>query len=546
MTPDLPVRAASGHVVVATASPRASRAAADALSAGGSAADALVAAQAMLTLVEPNASGFGGGCVSGWHDARTGQSGVVDGLSAAPAWVTERLELDFDGRSIPAERAMTGGRSVGVPGALRALELFHRRFGALGWGTLLDPVAALAEDGLAMPAYLAKTLGEIGAMRDEPLTQAVLLGPDARPLPPGIPIRNPALARSLRWLARDGAAAFYEGPIGHEVIAAVANDILPGTMTAADLAGYRAIERAPLRARLGDDVVLTAPPPVFGGLAMGQILGLMQAQGLLGQDPTADAASLHALLEAGRLAFADRGAYVGDPDFVDSPAQALLDPAYLDDRARLIRDDHVTHPVAPGRLDGVVPGAPGGGMASSMTSHVVVADAHGLVVSMTSTINQNFGSRLSAGGFYLNNVQTNFARYPHRQGIASRNAMAPGKRPMTSFAPALLLDPAGRPRAAIGAGGGNRIVGFVANGLLRIAAGATDAAAVIAAPQAMCAGQVADLEPPLRAHLAALLARGHWPMLRRMDGGTQAVIRQGDGWTAGGDPRRDGTALAVT
>jgi len=540
-----PTRSAAGKVVVATASPLATRIAADMLARGGSSADALVAAQAVLSLVEPNASGLGGGCVIVWHDTRSGRSGVVDGLSAAPARVTERLELDFDGRHIPQERAMTGGRSVGVPGALRALELLHGKFGRLSWAETLTPAIAMAEEGVAMPFYLAKTLAEFSPMRDEPMTQAVMLGADNRPLPVGSRLRNPQLAVSLTQIAQEGAGALYEGKLGRAIVDAVTRDVLPGALTEADLAGYRAIEREPLRAKLGHETVLTAPPPVFGGMAMGQILGLMQARGLLGQDPTGSDHTTHILCEAGRLAFADRGAYVGDPDFTDSPAQALLEPGYLAERAKLIQDGAVAASVTSGRLANASAGAAGGGMASSLTSHIVVVDAFGLVVSMTTTINQNFGSRLSAGGFYLNNVQTNFARFPKSGGIASRNAMAPGKRPMTSFAPALLLGTDGRPRAAIGAGGGNRIVGFVANGLLRIAAGMQDAAEVVASPQALNWGSVSDLEPPLRDYIPALVARGHWPMLRRMDGGTQAMIRTSTGWTAGGDPRRDGSAAAV-
>jgi gamma-glutamyltranspeptidase / glutathione hydrolase len=543
--PIAPTRHAAGRVAVATASPLATQVAARVLAQGGSAADAVLAAQAVLCLVEPNASGLGGGSVILWQDACSGAAGVVDGLSCAPARVTTRLELDFDGRMIPAERALTGGRSVGVPGALRALELLHGRFGRLCWADCLAPAIALAEDGVPMPRYLAKTLGEITAMRDESLAQSALLGPDHRPLPSGTVFRNPALARSLREIAEDGAGALYEGRIARAMLDKVTSDLLPGTLTAADLAGYRAVERVPLRARLGDGTVLTAPPPVFGGMAMGQILGLMQAQGFLGVDPCGSAAALHALCESGRLAFADRGAYVGDPAFCAAPAQALLDPGYLAERAGLIQPGAMLPRVTAGRIPGVEPGAPGGGMSGSMTSHLVVTDAQGMTISMTTTINQNFGSRLSAAGFYLNNVMTNFARHPEVKGLAARNALAPGKRAMTSFAPSILLDSTGAVQAAIGAGGGNRIVGFVANGLLRIAAGQTDAAALVAAPQGMCAGSFVDLETPLQPHAAALRQRGHYVMLRRMDGGTQALIRNGEFWSAGGDPRRDGSAAAL-
>ncbi len=542
---EFPQRGAAGRAVVATASPLATGAALRMLARGGSAADALVAALAVLTFAEANASGFGGGAVIVWHHAGSGASGVVDGLSAAPARVTAALQQDFDGRVIPLERVMTGGRSVGVPGALRALELFHRRFGRLGWASLLEPAIEMAEAGIPMPVNLSRTLGEVPGMKDEPMTRALFFGVDGRPLPAGATIRNPAFGRTLRLVAEEGAGALYEGALARAMVDAACGDVLPSALTERDFAEYCAIERAPLRAALGEATVLTAPPPVFGGLVAGQILGIMQARGLVGQDLAASDAALHVLCEAGRLAYADRGAYVGDPDFVDDPSTALLDGGYLEARARLIDDAAVAARVAPGRVAGVAAAAPGGGLGGSLTSHMVVVDGHGLVASMTTTVNQQFGSRLAACGFYLNNVQTNFAKTPEAGGVASRNAMAPGKRAMTSFAPALLLGANGLPRAAIGGSGGNRIPGFVANGLLRVAAGGRDAAAVVAAPHALRSGAVTDIEPALAAHVPALTRRGHWAMVRRLDAAAQAAVRDGEGWTAGADPRRGGSAGAM-
>lgn len=535
------VQGARGQVVAATASPWATQAALDVLRRGGSAADAVVTAQAVLTFAEPNASGLGGGALIVWHDAASRTSGVLDGLSAAPARVTAALQEDFDGRTIPAERAVIGGRSVGVPGAVRALDDIHARFGRLAWASLLEPAIVLAEQGIPMPPNLARTLGEVPGMKDEPMTQALFFA-EGRPLPVGAPIRNPGLARTLRILADEGAGAFYEGALVAEMVAAVQADVLPGTLTAADFAAYRAIERLPLRLPMGEDTVLTAPPPAFGGLVAGQIVGMMSARGLLGADFAVNEAAVHVLCEAGRLGYADRGAYVGDPAFVDDPAQALLDPDYLAHRAALIGEDRVLRRVGPGRVAGYAPAAPGGGLGGTLTSHMVVADAAGLVVSMTTTVNQQFGSRLSACGFYLNNVQTNFAKVPEMGGVPSRNVMAPGKRPMTSFAPTLVIGRDGQVRAGIGGSGGNRIPGFVANGLLRIAAGGRDAAAVVAAPHALRTGMVTDVEPALREHVAALSQRGHWVMLRRLDAAAQAAVRDGAAWTAGADPRRGGAA----
>ena len=393
-----------------------------------------------------------------------------------------------------------------------------------------------------MPNYLARTVVEMPLMRDEPLAQQCYLDANQVPLPPGTRLRNPALAATRRQLGAEGAAALYEGPIGAAIAAAVATDMLPGPLTVEDLRAYRAEERAPLRARLGDQTVLTAPPPVFGGMAMGQILGLMAALGLLGRDPVADDAATHALLECGRLAFADRGAYIGDPAFVDSPAQALLDPGYLAERAKLVDPERaMINPPGPGTLPGVEAAPPGGGMGGTLTTHMSCADADGLTVAMTSTLNLNFGSKLSVGGFYLNNVLTNFARAPVKQNRVARNAMAPGKRAMTSFSPALLLDTAGTPRAVLGAAGGNRIVGTVANALLRIGAGMTDAQAIVARPHAVHYGAGSEIEAALAPQAGALRARGHYPLVRRLDGcSTNILLRAGEGWSIGVDPRRDG------
>ena len=542
--PIAPTRHAFGRVAVATASPLATQVAARVLAQGGGAADAVLAAQAVLCLVEPNASGLGGGCVILWQDACSGASGVVDGLSCAPARVTTRLELDFDGRMIPAERALTGGRSVGVPGALRALELLHGRFGRLGWADCLAPAIVLAEDGVPMPRYLAKTLGEITAMRDEPLAQSALLGPDHRPLPSGTVFRNPALARSLREIAEDGAGALYEGRIARAMLDKVTADLLPGTLTAADLAGYRAVQRVPLRARLGGGTVLTAPPPVFGGMAMGQIIGLVQAQGFLARIP---AAAPRRCMRCAR------------PGASPSPIAAPMSATRISARRRR-RHCSIRLSCGAGRADPAgCHAAAGHGRAYPGLRAGRAGWRH------ERQPDQPPGGDGCAGddGLHDHDHQPEFRLAPlgrrllpeqcHDQFRPASGGEGPGRAQRAGAGQAChdllrtvdLLDATGAVQAAIGAGGGNRIVGFVANGLLRIAAGQTDAAALVAAPHGMCAGSFADLEPPLQPHAAALRQRGHYVMLRRMDGGTQALIRNGEIWNAGGDPRRDRSVAAL-
>ncbi len=540
-------RGASGHAVAATASPLASLAAINAIKKGGSAADAIVAAQAVLSLVEPHASGLGGGSVIVWHDEKTGNSGVIDGLAAAPAVVTERLELDFDGRSIPRERAMTGGRTVGVPGTLRALEKLHNKFGKLNWGQLFNEAHAHASEGFDLPPYLVKTINEISSMQDEPLAQSVYCNGTRRVLPAGTRIQNPQLAKTFEIIAEKGVDAFYEGELADQIINIVYNDTFSGRMTQCDLKNYQAIERSPASYTFNGSKVLTAPAPVFGGIAVGQIVCMMESLGLAGQDLAYHPELTHALMEAGRLAFADRGAFIGesaDP----SVSQAMLDYGYLVERTKSIDLSKLATQVQHGDLGNKYPAGPDGtGLTSAMTSHLIVSDLNGLTISMTTTINQNFGSRLSVGGFYLNNVQTNFAARPFsvNNTLRAYNAMAPGKRAMTSFAPSIMLNSDGGVRAALGAGGGNRIVGFVANAMMRIAAGYTDGQKIVSAPQAMNWNGLTNIEPGL-AHLhEELTKREHYFVTRRMDGGTQVAIKNGETWNAGGDIRRDGTAIGL-
>jgi gamma-glutamyltranspeptidase/glutathione hydrolase len=525
-------RPAIGRAAAATANPLASWAACSMLKAGGSAVDAAVAAQAVLTAVEPNASGIGGGAVI--LVSQHGQVTAIDGLSMSPAKVTERLDRDFDGRIVPAERASFGGRTAGVPGALRALELAHLQFGRLPWADLFQPAIALCEDGYPMSAYLLRALRENPGVQTEAMARLLYADADGALLDVGTPIRNPALAATLRLIAAGGADAFYEGSLAQDICHAVAADAFPGTMTPDDLAAYTPVVRAASRFTLGQYQVAGGCLPAFGAIAVGQVIGIAAAMGLTGLGADMDADAVHILIEAGRLAYADRAVYAGDPDFHPCDVPALLEPGYLASRAECLDVRRRTEGLTAGTADG-----------ESMTSHLSIADDQGCVVSMTTTINNNFGSRVSVGGFYLNNVMTNFAARPIESGRRSVNAMVGHKRARTSIAPCLVFDAAGDVVAAVGAGGGNRIIGYVADALLRLAGGMDDPQAIVAAPHALNSAGMAEVEPPLDRHVAELAARGHWMMPRRLDGGTQMVIRTKCQWSAGGDPRRDGCGMAV-
>ena len=526
-------RPARGRAAAATANPLASWAALCMLRVGGGAIDAAIAAQAVLTVVEPNASGIGGGAVIVLHDR--GATHVIDGLAAAPARVPDRLETDFDGRTVPADRAVYGGRTVGVPGVLRALELAHRRFGRLPWARAFEPAVALAEGGFPLAPYLVRMLQEFAPIRDEAMARTLFCGGTGAPLPAGTGLRNISLARALQGIAEGGADVFYQGELAERIARAVRSDHFPGSIIEADLAGYRAIERQALRFPLGRCTVVGAPLPAFGCIAAGQIIGIAARLGIdgIGRDLGVD--EIHILAEAGRIAFADRARYA-DPDFYPVDGAASLDAGYLDARAALLDPRRRTDRIRAGRPDA---------LGVSTTSHIVIADEAGQVVSMTTTINQNFGARIAVDGFYLNNALTNFAAEPVQNGKRVPNAMESGKRPRTTIAPAIVLDETGRAIAAIGAGGGYRIIGYVANGLLRLAGGEADPQALLAAPHALNWNGITELEPPFERHATELIARGHWLSVRRLDGGTQCLTRNGDTVLAGGDPRRDGAAMAI-
>ncbi len=525
-------RAGAGQAVAATANPMASWAAAAMLRQGGSAVDAAIAAQAMLTLVEPNASGLGGGAMLLVH--RDGETVCIDGLSSAPAHAPARLVRDYDGRPIPGDRALFGGRTVGVPGALRALADAHARFGRLPWAALFAPVIEAATDGFALSPYLWRTLQEIPAMRDESFARALYCGGNDLALLPGTILRNPALAATMVRIASQGVEEFYQGETAAAVVRAVHDDPFAGKMTPVDLGTYRAAERMPLKFQLGKLTVFGGALPAYGALAAAQIIAIAGRFGVTALDEVITEQQAHILAEAGRLAFAERAPFA-DPGFDPMNPADMLDPSYLDERASLLSPLHRMDRLPKGRFT----------LGGSMTSHLSIADAHGMTVSMTTTINQNFGARIAVGGFYLNNVMTNFATEAATDGVPPANAIAPGKRAKTTIAPLLVCDATGMPVAALGAGGGYRIIGYVANALLRLAGGMRDPQAIVAAPHVLNWNGLTEIEPRL-GHLERPLGeRGHWVVNKRLDGGTQCIIRSGGRWQAAGDPRRDGVGMGV-
>ena len=456
--------------MVAAANPLAVEAGLEILRAGGSAADAAIAVQLVLNLVEPQSSGIGGGGFALHWQAATGRLKTYDGRETAPAAARPDRFLD-DGQPLQPADAIFSGLSVGVPGTLRLLEALHKEHGRLPWAQLFAPAIRLAEAGFHVSPRLNLLLRWYGAQNFSPRARAYFFDRGGSAWAEGSLLRNPELAATLRTVAEKGAGAFYEGAIAQAIVEAVRQaPSRPGDLALEDLAGYRVKEREPVCFAYRRNRVCGMGPPSAGGVAVGQILKLVEGFDL-GQGP-ADALNtraLHLIAEAQRLAFADHQQYVGDPDFVAVPA-GLLDAAYIGARRRLIDPLTAMQKASPGTPPqlGKLPGADET-VEQGGTTHFSIVDGDGNIVSMTSTVESGFGSRLWAAGFLLNNELTDFAPRPaDAAGRPLANAVAPGKRPRSSMAPTVVLDEQGRPWAALGSVGGPRIILYVVKTLVAL------------------------------------------------------------------------------
>ena len=518
------------------------------LAQGGSAVDAAIAIQLVLGLVEPQSSGLGGGAFMLVHDARAKKLIAYDGRETAPAAARADRFIGPDGEPLPFHDAVVGGRSVGVPGVPRLLELAHRQHGKLPWAALFAPAIALADNGFAVsPRLHALIASERHFM--QPRIRDYFLDASDRPWPVGHLLRNPAYAATLRTLAAHGADAFYAGPMADDVIA-TANGFAanPGDLTRADLADYRPLRRAPVCGDYRRYRVCGVPPPSSGGIMLLQVLAMLEPYDIRAMGAQS-LWSVHFIGEAERLAFADRDLYIADPAFVDVPA-GLLDARYLAGRAALIRSDTVFTNARPGDPPRT-PNAPrvpafGVGAAAEFpsTSHIVVVDGAGNAVSMTTTIEDQFGSRLmTAGGFLLNNELTDFSFVAHdAAGRPVANRVEPRKRPRSTMAPTIVYDDAGRVFMLAGSPGGPSIVNYVAKTLVGVMDWQLDPQAAVSlgnfgsrnGPTDLEAGtQVAALAPKLR-------AMGYDVRVLHETSGLQAIVRTRDGWIGGTDPRREG------
>lgn len=532
--------------IVATANAHATDAAHAVLARGGSAVDAAIAAQLVLGLVEPQSSGIGGGAFLLVHDARSRRLRAYDGRETAPASARPDRFLDAEGRPLAFHDAVAGGRSVGVPGLLRMLELAHRAHGRRPWAELFEPAIALAEAGFAVSPRLATLVASDPLIAASPSARAYFHDADGRPIEAGARLRNPAYAATLRAIAAGGADAFHRGPIARDIVATVRSaPRAPGDLTEEDLAGYRAIVREPVCGSYRGLRVCGMPAPSSGGTTVLAILGLVEPYDLASMGP-ASFWSVHFLAEAGRLAYADRDAYVGDPAFVDVPA-GLTDPAYLRERGGAIRATASIGRAAPGTppgFDARRVAALDDALELPSTSHLSIVDAAGNAVAMTTTIEDAFGSRLmTPGGFLLNNQLTDFSFRPVVDGRPVANRVEPGKRPRSSMAPTIVYDASGRVRYVAGSPGGGAIIHYVAKTLVAMIDWKLDPQAAVALPNFGSRNGPTELErdTPVAELAPKLAAIGHPTSVVPLTSGLNVLARTPSGWSGGTDPRREGS-----
>ncbi len=532
--------------MAAAANPLATEAGRIMLRMGGSAVDAAVATQLVLNLVEPQSSGIGGGAFMVVWDARNRRLTTLDGRETAPALAKPDRFMGADGKPMKFMEAVVGGRSVGVPGTLKLLEEAHRRWGKLPWAVLFQPAIDLAEGGFAVSPRLNGLLAQEQALRLDARARAYFYDESGAPRPVGYPLRNPAFAATLRGLALHGSQLFYEGPIADDIVATLRSHATnPGDMTLADLAAYKVVEREPVCGPYRAWTVCGMGPPSSGGVAVLQILGALAGKDLAAMGPGPEA--LHWFSEAGRLAFADRALYLGDPAFVDVPVAGLIDPAYVASRAALISADKSMGRAKAGEppMKKTMNLAPGEGVEYG-TSHISIVDADGSAVAMTTTIEDGFGARLmTRSGFLLNNELTDFNFAPSEDGKPVANRVEPGKRPRSSMAPTIVFDKDGRLAAVAGSPGGSLIINYVAKTLVAMLDWKLDPQRAVDFPNMGSRNGPTEIEKGTEAEpwKAALEAKGHEVRAIEMTSGAQAIVVTPQGYLGGADGRREGVAI---
>jgi len=534
------------HYMVAAANPLAVKAGYDVLKRGGTAADALVAVQTVLGLVEPQSSGLGGGAFLVYYDAGRQKLTTFDGRETAPMAARPELFQDKNGKPLTFYDAVVGGRSVGTPGTVKLISTLHKRYGIRPWKELFRPAEKLAMNGFSVSQRLA------GAIADDqerlshyPDTRAYFFNKNGSPLVEGDVLINEPYANTLKLLATEGENVFYQGQIAKDIAEKV-NNVTdnPGVLSARDFALYKVIEREPVCAPYRQYDVCGMGPPSSGALTIGQILGIVShfdLKSLGATNPT----SWQIIGDASRLAFADRGRYIADIDFVPIP-EGLLDPNYLSSRAKLIQLGKAMKTVSAGEppWKNRMALSDDQSIEFPCTTQIVIADKYGNVISMTSTIENGFGSRVMSHGFLLNNELTDFSFASYANGHPVANRVEPGKRPRSSMAPTIVMHD-GHPYIAVGSPGGSRIIGYVVSTLIAHIDWGMNIQQAIALPHLLNRFGTYELEVGTSAERFKLSLEnmGYKVNVRDLNSGIQGIVFADGTLFGGADPRREGTAM---
>ncbi|MGF1785419.1 gamma-glutamyltransferase [Photobacterium swingsii] len=533
--------------MVAAANPLASEAGAQMLRQGGNAIDAMIATQLVLGLVEPQSSGIGGGAFLVYWDAQKQAMTTFDGRETAPYAVTPILFQDNKGQPLQFFNAVVGGRSVGTPGTVKLLWHTHQRLGKLKWKDLFAPALKLAQKGFTVSPRLALLVEKDQAylQRFAP-TKAYFFNDDGTPIQAGQQLKNPEYAKTLRLIADQGATAFYHGQIAKDIVKAVRSvEENPGVLSAMDFATYQIKERPAVCAPYRQYNICGMGPPSSGALTLGQIMGILSHYPL-DKMGASDVHSWRLLGDASRLAFADRGRYMADSDYVPMPTKGLLADDYIEQRATLLKGKRALSSVEAGMptWSYAQAYAPDESLELPSTSHFSIVDKDRNVVSMTTTIENGFGSRLMVRGFLLNNELTDFSFRSHVDGIPIANRIEPGKRPRSSMAPTIVLED-GEPRLAVGSPGGSQIIGYVAKTLVGHLDWGFDLQQAINLPNMNNRFGTFELEQDTNAELWApkLERLGFEVKIKPLNSGVQAIRIEGSKLIGAADPRREGKVI---
>ncbi|MGF1887961.1 gamma-glutamyltransferase [Photobacterium profundum] len=534
--------------MIASANPYASEAGAAMLRQGGNAIDAMVATQLVLGLVEPQSSGIGGGAFLMYWDAKKEALTSFDGRETAPYGVTPRLFQDDKGEPLQFFDAVVGGRSVGTPGTVKLLQHTHQRLGKLPWKTLFEPAINLAKKGFVVSPRLAKLVAnDKDYLQRSAEAKAYFFNQDGSPIKAGQNLKNPAYADTLMLIADQGASAFYHGKIANDIVKTVRGaKANPGVLNTMDLATYQVKEREPICAPYRQYSICGMGPPSSGALTLGQIMGMLSHYPIAKMGPE-NIQSWRLLGDASRLAFADRGKYMADSDYVPMPTEGLLAAGYIEQRATLLKGNTALATTAAGKppWSHAMNYALDEAIELPSTSHFSIVDKDRNMVSITTTIENGFGSRLMVRGFLLNNELTDFSFRSHADGVPIANRIEPGKRPRSSMAPTIVMKE-GEPYMAVGSPGGSQIIGYVAKTLVAHLDWGLNLQQAINLPNMNNRFGAFELEQDTTAEQWApkLEQLGFKVKVKELNSGVQAIRVDGKSLTGAADPRREGKVIA--